>query len=179
MTPSGVIVQWPDTDPASAFTKANDPYGAPTFLPFQEGKELNVTTDDEFSRPNNPGQQILASSGSESDVGPVSSDEPSREGETEEDCQLRRELNRARAFPRRRLLARNLNRNFDEEGVFKSTAANIMSAVRLLDKATPSIEQAKDRLEAAAIQVDHFDGSFSASKRQCSSSRHQAPSSKR
>lgn len=97
--------------------EADDPYGAPSIsplLPFQEGRELGVASDDELSRPNNPGRQLFASSHDESEDGPVSSDDPSCEEEREKDRQPRHELNRARAFRRRRLRARNLNRDFEE-----------------------------------------------------------------
>lgn len=118
---------------------------------------------------------VSASVESEDEV--VSDDQPLVEGETNEDRQLRHELNQSRTLRRARIHAPNLNRDFEEEGVFKSPAANIMSAVHLLDglEANPSIEQAKIRLEATTIRVDRFDGGRSASKGGGSSSHRRGP----
>lgn len=112
--PLGVIVHWPGTDPARALMEADHFFGTPNSSPvllFQESKELNITYE-EHHRPNNPERQLFANTHGNSEEDSVSSDEPSREGETDADRQLRLWLNRARAFRRRLLHARNLNRDF-------------------------------------------------------------------
>lgn len=116
-TPSGAIVHWPSIDPITILQEADDvstPSDSLSPLPFQEGRELNVTSGDEQLGLNNPDRHVFVSIHGESDEEAVSSDDPSMDGETEDARQLRIKLNRSRAFRHRHLRARNLNREFDE-----------------------------------------------------------------
>lgn len=163
--------------------ETNAYHGAPTSspsLPFLEGDELAAPSSDGYSEPNNLERQLYISASGYSEDELVSDGKQSLEGETHEAHQLRQELNRSHTLRRARLCARNLIRDFGEEGIFMSLPPNITCAVRLLDgfEATPSIEEAKVRLEAAAIQVDLFDESYSSYKGLGSSSHRQGPSSR-
>lgn len=76
-TPLGVIVHWPGVDPDLALLEVDDFYSAPSTScvhPFQEGRELDFTLDDEFNGRNNPERQLFASTQI-----PFSSNDPSRE----------------------------------------------------------------------------------------------------
>ncbi|KAF8745039.1 hypothetical protein HU200_013449 [Digitaria exilis] len=166
-TPSGVIVHWPDMDPEVALLEANVPSTVRDILPllpFQEGREL-------------PSCVIL---NDHSDEEVVSDDAPTEEGETDADRELRVERNRNRALRRRFIQRKNLNSEFDKEGIFNSPVANILFGVSVFEgfQTTPEINLAKARLESAAVMVDRLDGGRSASKSK-SSSRHQAPSARR
>lgn len=90
ITPSGVIVYWPDTHPASALREADDLRHistSSTFAPLPRGKELAAASDSEHSGAN-PEWQLFASADGDSEDGPIFNDEPSFEGEMEEACQL-------------------------------------------------------------------------------------------
>nr|CAB3476548.1 unnamed protein product [Digitaria exilis] len=182
-TPSGVIVHWPDIDPEVALHEANVPSTVRDILPllpFQEGRELPVTMSNRKTRPNNPGRQSCVILNDHSDEEVVSDDASTVDGETDADRELRVERNRNRALRRRFIQRKNLNAEFDKEGIFNSPVANIMFGVSVFEgfQATPDINLAKARLEAAAVMVDRLDGGRSASKSK-SSSRHQAPSARR
>lgn len=87
-TPSGVVIHWPSIDPILALREADDFFttsDTSSPLPLQEGRELDVTSDDLQSGRNNPDRQLFTSVRGESDEESVSSDGPSVEGETEED----------------------------------------------------------------------------------------------
>nr|CAB3502307.1 unnamed protein product [Digitaria exilis] len=147
-TPSGVIVYWPDMDPVHALQQVNDPskvQGTFPLLPFQEGRELSVISDNEQPGPNNPARQFCATIRDDSDDEVVSDDTPTVDGETQADRELRIERNRSRALRRRHIRMKNLNNEFDNEGIFKSPAANIMFVVSVLEgfQATPNISIAK------------------------------------
>nr|CAB3492390.1 unnamed protein product [Digitaria exilis] len=181
-TPSGVIVHWPDMDPDVALHEANVPSMVRDILPllpFQEGRKLSITTSNRRTGPNNPSRQSCVILNDNSDDEVVSDDAPTVDGETDGDRELRIERNRNRALRRRHLPRKNLNAEFDKEGIFNSPAANIMFAVSVFEgfQATPDIDLAKARLEAAAVMVDRLDGGRSASKSK-SSSHHQTPSAK-
>ncbi|KAF8666369.1 hypothetical protein HU200_053472 [Digitaria exilis] len=182
-TPSGVIVHWPDMDPEVAILEANVPSTVRDILPllpFQEGRELPVAMSNRKTGPNNPGRQSCVILNDHSDEEVVSDDAPTEEGETDADRELRIERNRNRALRRRFIQRKNLNSEFDKEGIFNSPVANIMFGVSVFEgfQTTPEINLAKARLEAAAVMVDRLDGGRSASKSK-SSSRHQAPSARR
>nr|CAB3498769.1 unnamed protein product [Digitaria exilis] len=182
-TPSGVIVHWPDMDPEVALLEANVPSTVRDILPllpFQEGRELPVAMGNRKTGPNNPGRQSCVILNDHSDDEVVSDDAPTEEGETDADRELRVERNRNRALRRRFIQRKNLNSEFDKEGIFNSPVANIMFGVSVFEgfQATLEIDLAKARLEAAAVMVDRLDGGRSSSKSK-SSSRHQAPSARR
>nr|CAB3446762.1 unnamed protein product [Digitaria exilis] len=171
-TPSDVIVYWPDMDPVVALHEAN--------VPSTEGRKLSVTTGNRKTGPNNLGRQSCVILNDDNDDEVVSDDAPTVDGETDGDRELRIEQNRNCALRRRHLQTKNLNAEFDKEGIFNSPAANIMFAVSVFEgfQATPDIDLAKARLEAAAVMVDRLDGGRSASKSK-SSAHHRAPSARR
>nr|CAB3504581.1 unnamed protein product [Digitaria exilis] len=139
-TPSGVIIHWPDMDPVFALQEANDPFkvqGISPLLPFQEGRELSVISDNEQPGPNNLARQLYATIHDESDDEAVSYDAPTVDGETQVDTKLRIERNRSHALRRRHIRMKNLNNDFDNEGIFKSPAANIMFVVSWRDSKQP------------------------------------------